>query len=156
MSVDELVGFTGAFAGCAVMLIIPAFLVYCSRRWASQKSPFAHVFYFRIMFCQMPFLNCSALFLKIPLKVSVLHFEYKLRLSLLWMQGIRQIVSWSVESPEGNLKAGNAQKHPPISIRWPRLGTCDSSVGRVVPLIQYFWGLGAIDFEVVRLVLPSK
>jgi len=32
VSVDELVGFTGAFAGCAVMLIIPAFLVYSSRR----------------------------------------------------------------------------------------------------------------------------
>ncbi|KAG0605913.1 hypothetical protein M758_9G097700 [Ceratodon purpureus] len=47
VSVDELVGFTGAFAGCAVMLIIPAFLVYCSRRefaksyagaWNHQKS----------------------------------------------------------------------------------------------------------------------
>lgn len=33
ISVDELVGFTGAFAGCAVMLIIPACLVYCSRRY---------------------------------------------------------------------------------------------------------------------------
>jgi len=32
VSVDELVGFTGAFAGCAVMLIIPAALVYCSRK----------------------------------------------------------------------------------------------------------------------------
>jgi hypothetical protein len=30
MSVDELVGITGAFAGCAV--IIPAFMVYCSRK----------------------------------------------------------------------------------------------------------------------------
>jgi hypothetical protein len=32
MSVDELVGITGAFAGCAVMFIIPAFMVYCSRK----------------------------------------------------------------------------------------------------------------------------
>jgi hypothetical protein len=32
ISVDELVGFTGAFAGCAVMLIIPTALVYCSRK----------------------------------------------------------------------------------------------------------------------------
>lgn len=49
VSVDELVGFTGAFAGCAVMLIIPAFLVYCSRRefakayagaWSHQKAVF--------------------------------------------------------------------------------------------------------------------
>ncbi|KAG0589474.1 hypothetical protein KC19_1G022900 [Ceratodon purpureus] len=43
ISVDELVGFTGAFAGCAVMLIIPAGLVYCSRKifsteWDSQKG----------------------------------------------------------------------------------------------------------------------
>lgn len=47
VSVDELVGFTGAFAGCAVMLIIPAFLVYSSRRefakayavaWNHQKT----------------------------------------------------------------------------------------------------------------------
>uniref|UniRef100_A0A7I4FCT5 Amino acid transporter transmembrane domain-containing protein n=1 Tax=Physcomitrium patens TaxID=3218 RepID=A0A7I4FCT5_PHYPA len=47
VSVDELVGFTGAFAGCAVMLIIPASLVYCSRRefakayakaWNHQKT----------------------------------------------------------------------------------------------------------------------
>ncbi|CAK9881645.1 unnamed protein product [Sphagnum jensenii] len=32
MSVDELVGITGAFAGCAVMFIIPATMVYCSRK----------------------------------------------------------------------------------------------------------------------------
>lgn len=43
ISVDELVGFTGAFAGCAVMLIIPTALVYCSRKvftaeWDSQKG----------------------------------------------------------------------------------------------------------------------
>jgi amino acid permease len=43
VSVDELVGFTGAFAGCAVMLIIPAALVYCSRKvfdraWNSTKG----------------------------------------------------------------------------------------------------------------------
>lgn len=43
ISVDSLVGFTGAFAGCAVMLIIPAAFVYCSRRaftkaWNSKKG----------------------------------------------------------------------------------------------------------------------
>jgi len=32
VSVDSLVGVTGAFAGCVVMLIIPASFVYCSRR----------------------------------------------------------------------------------------------------------------------------
>jgi len=38
MSVDELVGITGAFAGCAVMFIIPAFMVYCSRKYGNSQA----------------------------------------------------------------------------------------------------------------------
>ncbi|CAM6108843.1 unnamed protein product [Calypogeia fissa] len=42
LSVDELVGYTGAFAGCVIMFIIPATLVYSSRRVLKDKINSTH------------------------------------------------------------------------------------------------------------------